>query len=170
MPIELSALASAFIKHANTLRSADFVCSAETALEGWFRAEIVPVLEDIGIPPRSVDCRFAYPGTREQGDLAVMMKDGTIAFEFMHFVPNKDKKKIERFPGQLDRLQKAADDGYAQQGVAFVTFSGYSSQKTDSLFRLFFGRRLPRWQIVGPYPVLAGCPLVLVLAGVTARR
>jgi len=170
MPIELTALASSFIKHANTLRSASFVCSAETALEGWFRAEIVPALEDIGIPPRSVDCRFAYPGTREQGDLAVITKDGTIAFEFMHFLPNKDNKKKKRFPTQLDRLQKAVDDGSVQQGIAFVTFSGYSNQRIDSLFRLFFSRRLPRWQIVGTYPVLAGCPLVLVLAGVTARR
>ena len=117
MPIELTALASSFVKHANSLRSAPFVCSADTALEGWFRAEMVPSFEDIGIPPRSVDCRFIYPGTREQGDLAVLVKDGIIVFEFMHLLPNKDSKKKKRFPAQLDRLQKAVDDGAAQQGV-----------------------------------------------------
>lgn len=170
MTIELTALSSSFIKHANTLRSAPFVCSAETALEGWFRAEMVPALADIGIPPGSVHCRFAYPGTRDQGDLAVTTKDGVTAFEFMHFVPFKDSKKIKRFPTQLDRLQKVADDGYAQQGIALVTFSGYRKQRIDSLVGKFFGHRLSRWQIVGPYPVLAGYPLVLVLAGVTAER
>ena len=170
MPIGLDALASSFVKHANSLRSAPFVCSADTALEGWFRAEIVPAFEDIGIPPRTVGCRFVYPGTREQGDLAVLTRDGIIAFEFMHFLPNKDNKKKKRFPAQLDRLQEAVDDGAAQQGVAFVTFSGYSSLRTDSLIRSFFHHRLPRWQVVGPYPVLSGYPLVLVLASVTARR
>jgi hypothetical protein len=170
MLIGLNALASSFIKHANTLRSAPFVCSAETALEGWFRAEIVPALNDIGILSKSIDCRFVYPGTREQGDLAVTTEDGITAFEFMHFLPNKDSKKIKRFPAQLDRLQKVADDGLAQQGIAFVTFSGYSKQRIDSLVRRFFGHRLSRWQIVGPYPILAGYPLALVLARVTTER
>ena len=170
MTIELAALASSFIKHANTLRSASFVCSAETALEGWFRAEMVPALEDMGIAAGSVDCRFDYPGTREQGDLAVTTDDGVTAFEFMHFVPFKDSRKILRFPKQLDRLQKVVDDGLAQQGIALATFSLYSKQRTNSLVDRFFGHRLPRWQIVGPEPVIAGYPLVLVLAGVIARR
>jgi hypothetical protein len=169
MTIELTALVSSFIKHANTLRSAPFVCSAETALEGWFRAEIVPALEDMGIAPGSIDCRFTYPGTREQGDLAVVTTNGVVAFEFMHFLPNKDSRKIKRFPAQSDRLQKVADDRSAQQGIAFVTFSGYTSRRIDSLVGSFFSSRLPRWEIVGPYPVLVGYPLVIVLAGVTAR-
>ncbi|MBN1366538.1 MAG: hypothetical protein JW967_01245 [Dehalococcoidales bacterium] len=167
MSIELNGLAASFINHTRTLRSTPFVCSADTALEGWFRAELVPALEDIGIPTTSIICRFSYPGTLEQGDLAIKAKDGVIAFELMHFYPNKDSRKIKRFPSQLDRLQKAADNGSAQQGIAFVTFSGYSEQRTVSLIRQFFEHRLPRWQIIGPYPLLEGHPLIIVLASIT---
>jgi hypothetical protein len=143
MTIDLTALATSFVEHANTLRSAPFVCSAKTALEGWFRAEIVPALEDMGIQPGSIDCRFTYPGTHEQGDLAVMMEGSLTAFEFMHFLPNKDSKKIKRFLGQLDRLQRVTDDGAARQGIAFVTFSGYSKHRIESLVNQFFGTGYP---------------------------
>lgn len=69
--LNLDKLAACFIDHVRTLRSGSFACSTPTALEGWFRVELVPALEDLGINRDTIDSRFVYPNSQEQADLAV---------------------------------------------------------------------------------------------------
>lgn len=165
--LSLDELRTCFIDHVRTLRSGPFACSALTALEGWFRVELVPALEDLGISRDAVDSRFVYPGTQEQADLSVRTKTGLVVFELMHFVSHKDSKKVKRLPTQLDRLEVAVRDGAVQQGIAFLTFNGYSEKRQNTLIQGFFGSR--QWQIIGPVRIITTCPLILVLAGFTGR-
>ena len=146
-----------------TLRSATFACSAPTVLEGWFRVELVPALEDIGIHQDAIEPRFVYPRTRQQADLSVRMAKGLVVFEFMHFVSHKDSKKTKRFPEQLNRLEVTVEEKVARQAIAFMTFNGYSEKRQQVLLQRFFTGR--QWQLTGPHQVMPGCPLVLVLAG-----
>lgn len=163
--INLEELTKCFINHARTLRSATFVCSSPTAFEGWFRAELVPTLEDMGIDQDSIDSRFMYPGTREQADLSVRLIEGLVVFEIMCFVSKKDSRKIVRFPTQLDRLELVVQDQIAKQAIAFLTFNGYSERRQNSLIHDFFGGR--SWQVIGPILIISGFPLTLVIAGFT---
>jgi len=166
--INLEELTKCFINHARTLRSATFVCSAPTALEGWFRAELVPTLEDIGIGQDSVSSRFIYPGTRdEQADLLVRLIEGLVVFEIMCFVNKKDRRKIERFPTQLNRLESVVQGQIVEQAIAFLTFNGYSEQRQNNLIHDFFDGR--NWQVIGPLPIISGLPLTLVIAGFNKR-
>jgi len=165
--INLEQFTKCFINHARTLRSATFACSAPTALEGWFRAELVPTLEDMGINQDSIDSRFVYPGTFEQADLSVRLIEGLVVFEIMCFVSKKDSGKISRFPRQLNRLESVVQDQIARQAVAFLTLNGYTERRRNSLIHDFFGGR--NWQIVGPIPIISGLPLALVIAGFDKR-
>ena len=165
--LDLDQLSTSFVNHVRTLRSGTFACSVLTALEGWFRVELVPALEDLGINRNAIDSRFTYPGTQQQADLAVRTAFGLMVFEFMHFVSHKDSKKVKRLPGQLNRLEDIIRDGIARQGIAFLTFNGYSERRQNTLINGFFGER--HWQIVGPIQVITTCPLLLVLAGFPAN-
>jgi hypothetical protein len=167
MLIDPNALADVFIKHVHTLRSAPFVCSAPTAMEGWFRAETVPALEDLKIKRQSIESRFNYPGTLEQADLSVKVDDQLVVFEFMHLVSRKDRKKIKRFPVQLDRLERIVLNNVVYEAIAFLTFNGYSENRQRSLLDSFFRSR--RWQQTGPQRVLKDNPLMLVIAGLSKQ-
>lgn len=161
--IRLNELAIHFVNHVHALRSATFACSAPTALEGWFRVELVPALGDIGIDQDAIDSRFIYPRTQQQADLSVRTAKGLVVFEFMHFVSHKDSRKIKRFPDQLNRLEAAVKEEVVRQAIAFMTFNGYSEKRQEALLQRFFAAR--QWQVTAPYQVMPGCPLVLVLAG-----
>ncbi|GAI07573.1 unnamed protein product, partial [marine sediment metagenome] len=88
-----------------------------------------------------------------QADLAVQVKDGYVVFEFMLFVKGADSRKKKRFPRQLDRLEGAVKSGKITQGIAFVTFNGYSNKQMDGLIKKFFERilveaRSAHWMVI----------------------
>ncbi len=163
--MDIGELSLRFISHVTKLRSAKFVCSAQTALEGWFRAEVVPVLEDMGISQDKIIPRPKINGG--QTDLGVQTENGSIVFEFMCFVKWADSKKKKRFPRQLDRLEDAVNAGKISQGIAFVTFSGYSNTEMDHLIENFFGQR--NWERKGPQEVVSGCPLRLCVGSFSLK-
>jgi len=164
--MDIEELLSRFIDHVNKLRSARFVCSAQTAVEGWFRVEVVPVLEDMGIPLNRINPRFHINGG--QADLAVEKEDGYVVFEFMCFVKGADSEKKRRFPQQLDRLERAVTKRRITQGIAFVTFSGYSNTQPENLIKKFFGKR--DWKTKGPLEVVSGHPLRICLGSFNNPR
>jgi hypothetical protein len=162
--IDIKELAKRFILHASKLRSARFVCSKRVALEGWFRAEIVPVLEDMGIAFDKITPIFSIDSNRK-ADLAIQTENGFVAFEFKCFVAGADANKKKTFPQQLDRLERAVETDKIIQGIAFVTFSHYSDRQLESLIQKFF--KGGNWETTGPLIVIDSYPLQIYLGSFT---
>jgi hypothetical protein len=163
--LDLEKVARALTNHVAKCRSAQIICRASIAAESWFRVELVLALVDAGVGLEQVEFTYAYPGSRDRGDLAIVGPTFRAVFELKSFVCFADANKIDKFPGQLKRLANLVDSGGVSQGLAFCTFCGYKDAKVSALQQQFFDNS---WLVVGPRPVLAGAPLVFLLASRTS--
>ena len=162
--LDLEKVAGALTDHVAKCRSAQIVCRAPIAVESWFRVELVLALVDAGIELEQVEFIYAYPGSRDRGDLAIAGSTFRAVFELKSFVCFADANKIDKFPGQLKRLANVVDSGGISQGLAFCTFCGYKDARVSILQQKFFD---DSWRVLGPRPVVAGAPLLFLLASRT---
>lgn len=160
--IDIARLAEVFRNHVATLRSANFVCSRHAAFESWFRVELVPALNELGIPADNISTDFTYPGSRFKADLIVDLRDGDCAFELKPFVSGQESQKMTKFPSQLRRLLGLLGTGRIVQVIAFTTFIGYGPEALQNRLRQFFGN--DRWHSDGPMVVLNRHPLQMCIA------
>jgi hypothetical protein len=69
--LDLEKVAGALTNHVAKCRSAQIVCQAPIAAESWFRVELVLALVDPGVGLEHIKFAYAYPGSRDRGDLAI---------------------------------------------------------------------------------------------------
>jgi len=70
--LDLEKVAGALTNHVAKCRSAQIVCQAPIAAESWFRVELVLALVDAGVGLEHIKFAYAYPGSRDRGDLAML--------------------------------------------------------------------------------------------------
>lgn len=160
--IDIARLAEAFRNHVSTLRSADFVCSRHAAFESWFRVELVPALNELGVPTGNISTDFTYPRSSSKADLVVDLRGGHCVFELKPFVSGQESRKMTEFPRQLRRLLGLLGMNKIVQVIAFATFIGYRPEALQNRLGQFFGDY--PWQSTGPMPVLEGHPLQMCIA------
>ena len=134
--IDTNQLLTEFMSHIATCRSKVFVLNQVAAFESWFQVELAYVLLQAG--HGELNTNYTYPGTKRKADLQVLAKLGSVVFELKCFVAHQDANKTVAFPQQLQRLRQVVVDGRARQGIAIVTFIGYSDKATLDWFMKLF--------------------------------
>lgn len=147
--------------HTATCSSSQFLCTTRASFESWFRVELVPVLMTLGVPYEEISPDFTFPD-RGKADLCIQSGGDVILFELKPFVFGQDSTKKEDYPRQIARLLDHLDKNKSiSQVITFTTFNGYSEKKMNKFREDFFSD--PRWEIVGPSPLVKGYPLHLIL-------
>lgn len=140
--------------------SALLVVSSNTAFESWFRVELAVSLFSLGFKREDLRFNYTYPGKSSKADLA-FGQDRPIVFELKSFVCCADANKLREFPRQVALMEEYVSKGLFTQGIAFVTFYGYSDTRVSSMLFRFFSSD---WQVSSPCPLLGGQPLMFAIA------
>lgn len=146
--IDIRLLLDAMKKHVASAQSSRFLTTTRAAYETWFRVEMAPVLEELGILQSNLDPDFKYPESNQKADLVARIKERLVVFELKSFVDEADSNKVAEFPKQLLRLEALLDKPNVIQVLAFVTFFGYSHRRMQGYLERFFDK--DRWSLVGP--------------------
>ena len=162
--VDITRLAKTFASHVGTLKSAAFVCSRHASFESWFRVELIPTLNELGVPTQNIRTDFTYPKSRSKADLILDLKRGHCVFELKPFVRGQESQKMTDFPRQLRRLIGLLGTNEIVQVIAFTTFIGYGPEALQNRVRQFFGN--DPWHSIGPMPVLNRYPLQMCIANV----
>jgi hypothetical protein len=158
--VEIENLAEAFAKHAAACSSSVVLCSVRVAFESWFRLELAYTMHTHINGDISFD--YSYEGTSNKADLLLTLDGRKVVFELKSFA-GSDANKLAKFPGQINSIRTEVDHRRVEQGVAFCTFTGYTSDRMNDICRKFFQ---PPWQTTKLLPILADKPLRFMLASV----
>ncbi|HNQ29207.1 MAG TPA: hypothetical protein PKM87_03720 [Methanolinea sp.] len=160
-PLDIKELFSKMAAHTAACSSSQFLCSTRASFESWFRVELVPVLVHMGIPFQDISPDFTFPDGGK-ADLCIQSSSEVILFELKPFVSGQDSNKKIEYPRQINRLLKyLSENSNFLQVITFTTFYGYTEYRMRKFSEDFFSD--PRWEIVGPNPLVEGYPLYLVL-------
>lgn len=160
-PIDIRELFTNMSAHTAACSSSQFLCTTRASFESWFRVELVPVLEGIGIPYRDISPDYTFPDGGK-ADLCIQSGSKIILFELKPFVSGQDSNKKIKYPHQINRLLKHLNDNPSIiQVITFTTFYGYTENRMKKICEDFFSDC--RWEIVGPSPLVEGYPLHLIL-------
>jgi len=124
--------------------------------------ELIPALNDLGVPTNSIRTDFTYPTSRSKADLILDLKGGHCVFELKTFVSGQESQKMTDFPGQLQRLLGLLGTNKIVQVIAFTTFIGYGPEALQNRLGQFFGS--DPWHSIGPMPALNRHPLQMCIA------
>ncbi len=133
--IDITHLLQTLKDHILGCPSAEIVLDSIAAFESWFLVELAHVLRTSFL--LDVDTSYTYPCSKCKADLVA---GGTeqVVFELKCFVARQDAQKKQRFPEQLAMLKATVGTGHALQGMAIVTFVGYSTEVTQKRFDSLF--------------------------------
>lgn len=160
-PINIRELFSKMSAHTTACSSSQFLCSTRASFESWFRVELVPVLISMGIPYRDISPDFTFPDGGK-ADLCIQSDGKAILFELKPFVSGQDSNKKIEYPRQIARLLNHLNKNTnILQVITFTTFNGYTENKMKKFREDFFSDI--RWEVVGPFPLVEGYPLHLIL-------
>ena len=165
--INIEKLFDKFSKHAASCKSAPFVLNANAAFESWFRVELIPPLNELGYEFRNIETNYTYPNSRDKADLCLKSAQGNIVFELKSFVSGQDSNKKEKYPGQIEKLEKLISSSNIVQVISLTTFIGYSETQMMRYINNFFKSK--SWTILGPMKLVEQHNLYVTITSLINR-